>query len=93
MNIHLGEQATGTWRELTAAEKSELGSLLTIHWNRSQPSSASLQRMQSFLEEKETKKDRSSRYEESGLSLLATGASISPVQRLLQRCCYFDTYE
>lgn len=28
MNIHLGEQATGTWRELTPAEKSELSSLL-----------------------------------------------------------------
>ncbi|SEM02414.1 MULTISPECIES: 23S rRNA pseudouridine(2604) synthase RluF [unclassified Paenibacillus] len=28
MNIHLGEQATGTWRELTAAEKSELSTLL-----------------------------------------------------------------
>ncbi|MDR6727372.1 23S rRNA pseudouridine2604 synthase [Paenibacillus amylolyticus] len=28
MNIHLGEQATGKWRELTAAEKAELGSLL-----------------------------------------------------------------
>ncbi|RAW10802.1 MULTISPECIES: 23S rRNA pseudouridine(2604) synthase RluF [Paenibacillus] len=28
MNIHLGEQATGTWRELTLAEKSELSSLL-----------------------------------------------------------------
>ena len=28
MNIHLGDQATGKWRELTAAEKSELGSLL-----------------------------------------------------------------
>ncbi|PYE42732.1 23S rRNA pseudouridine(2604) synthase RluF [Paenibacillus barcinonensis] len=28
MNIHLGEQATGSWRELTAAEKSELGGLL-----------------------------------------------------------------
>ncbi|MDK8194782.1 23S rRNA pseudouridine(2604) synthase RluF [Paenibacillus sp. UMB7766-LJ446] len=28
MNIHLGEQATGTWRELTSAEKSELSSLL-----------------------------------------------------------------
>ncbi|MEK4054428.1 23S rRNA pseudouridine(2604) synthase RluF [Paenibacillus sp. FSL F4-0087] len=28
MNIHLGEQATGNWRELTPAEKSELSSLL-----------------------------------------------------------------
>ncbi|MEY8748492.1 23S rRNA pseudouridine(2604) synthase RluF [Bacillales bacterium AN1005] len=28
MNIHLGEQATGKWRELTAAEKAELSSLL-----------------------------------------------------------------
>ncbi|MFS0874244.1 23S rRNA pseudouridine(2604) synthase RluF [Paenibacillus xylanilyticus] len=28
MNIHLGEQASGKWRALTAAEKSELGSLL-----------------------------------------------------------------
>lgn len=28
MNIHLREQATGTWRELTPAEKSELSSLL-----------------------------------------------------------------
>lgn len=28
MNIHLGEQATGTWRELTPAEKSELSGLL-----------------------------------------------------------------
>ncbi|WP_440115175.1 pseudouridine synthase [Paenibacillus sp. QZ-Y1] len=28
MNIHLGEMASGSWRELTAAEKSELGSLL-----------------------------------------------------------------
>ncbi|WP_339847952.1 23S rRNA pseudouridine(2604) synthase RluF [Paenibacillus sp. FSL W7-1088] len=28
MNIHLGGQATGTWRELTAAEKSELSTLL-----------------------------------------------------------------
>ncbi|MCM3176171.1 MULTISPECIES: 23S rRNA pseudouridine(2604) synthase RluF [Paenibacillus] len=28
MNIHLGEQGTGKWRELTAAEKAELGSLL-----------------------------------------------------------------
>lgn len=28
MNIHLGEQVTGTWRELTPAEKSELSSLL-----------------------------------------------------------------
>ncbi|MCW3796046.1 23S rRNA pseudouridine(2604) synthase RluF [Paenibacillus sp. LS1] len=28
MNIHLGEMATGAWRELTAAEKAELGGLL-----------------------------------------------------------------
>ncbi|PQP84014.1 23S rRNA pseudouridine synthase F [Paenibacillus sp. PCH8] len=28
MNIHLGEMATGSWRELTSAEKAELGSLL-----------------------------------------------------------------
>lgn len=28
MNIHLGEMATGSWRELTAAEKVELGGLL-----------------------------------------------------------------
>ncbi|KAJ3189624.1 hypothetical protein HK101_008836 [Irineochytrium annulatum] len=28
MNIHLGEMATGSWRELTAAEKAELGGLL-----------------------------------------------------------------
>lgn len=28
MNIRLGEQATGSWRELTTAEKAELGSLL-----------------------------------------------------------------
>ncbi|MEK5059865.1 pseudouridine synthase [Paenibacillus shunpengii] len=28
MNIHLGSQATGTWRELSEQEKSELGKLL-----------------------------------------------------------------
>ncbi|MBD8842326.1 MULTISPECIES: pseudouridine synthase [Paenibacillus] len=28
MNIHLGEMATGSWRELTPAEKAELGGLL-----------------------------------------------------------------
>ncbi|MGO4734793.1 pseudouridine synthase [Paenibacillus sp. 2KB_22] len=28
MNIHLGEMATGSWRELTSAEKAELGGLL-----------------------------------------------------------------
>ncbi|MCP1181537.1 pseudouridine synthase [Paenibacillus sp. 1781tsa1] len=28
MNIHLGEMATGSWRELSAAEKAELGGLL-----------------------------------------------------------------
>ncbi|MEN1990696.1 23S rRNA pseudouridine(2604) synthase RluF [Paenibacillus hubeiensis] len=31
MNIHLGEQATGVWRELSADEKEELGRMLDYH--------------------------------------------------------------
>lgn len=31
MNIHLGEQATGVWRELSAEEKEELGRMLDYH--------------------------------------------------------------
>lgn len=31
MNIHLGEQATGVWRELSTDEKEELGRMLDYH--------------------------------------------------------------
>lgn len=33
MNIHLGEMATGSWRELTPAEKAGWAVCWTIHWN------------------------------------------------------------